>query len=471
MNRSMNVLSRGKQNWLKLAVVGLMVLFPLATTRAAAPEPQPPAQDRAAWMDEARFGMFIHWGIYSQLGRGEWVMNREKIPVAEYEKLAATFNPVKFNAEEWVRIAKDAGMRYIVITSKHHDGFAMFGSKVSPYNIVDATPFKRDPLKELAAACQKYGIRLGFYYSHAQDWHHPGGAISRGPWDPRQKGDFDTYFQKKALPQIRELLTGYGPVAVLWCDTPWQMTPEKARQITRLVRELQPATLINSRILYHGRDIPSLSPEQLSELRDIGVDFLSYGDRQIPANPFPDWHWETCMTLNRSWGYRADDHDWKTPATVIRMLVEVTSKGGSFLLNVGPTAEGVIQPEAVAILRQVGDWLKVNGESIYGAGRANLKSPAPAARAPRGRRGEGAAETGPDWLATARPGKLYIHLFRWPQEPFALKGVSGSVEKVSLLADPAHEPLRFQQDDDTVTVHLPPKALDDRDTVLCLELR
>ncbi len=433
------------------------------------------AEDRAAWMDEARFGMFIHWGLYAELGRGEWVMNREKIPVADYEKLAAKFNPVKFDADRWVQIAKRAGMKYIVVTSKHHDGFAMFGSKVTPYNIVDATPFKRDPLKELAAACQKQGIRLGFYYSHAQDWHYPGGAINRGAWDPAQKGDFDTYFRKKALPQIRELLTGYGPVAELWCDTPKNMTPEKARELIRLVRRLQPSTAVNSRILYSGRKIPRLTPAQLDELRDIGVDFLSYGDRQIPARPFPGWHWETCMTLNRSWGYRADDHDWKSPATVIRMLVEVTSKGGAFLLNVGPTAEGVIQPEAVAILARVGDWLKVNGESIYGAGPVSIKGAAPVKRALRGRRGRSRAknetEVGPDWLATGRPGKLYIHLFKWPSGSFTLSGVEGHVTKAYFLADPAKQPLKFTQTGDTLTVRLPSKPLVAEDTVLCLTLK
>ena len=457
-----------KANTITLLLGALWAACVTTTTAGA-------AEDRAAWMDEARFGMFIHWGLYAELGRGEWVMNREKIPVAEYEKLAAKFNPVKFDADQWVQIAKRAGMKYIVITSKHHDGFAMFGSKVTPYNIVDATPFKRDPLKELAAACQKQGIRLGFYYSNAQDWHYPGGAINGGAWDPAQKGDFHTYFHKKALPQIRELLTGYGPVAELWCDTPNSMTPEKARELIGLVRQLQPPTAVNSRILYSGRKIPRLTPEQLAELRDIGVDFLSYGDRQIPANPFPGWHWETCMTLNRSWGYRASDHDWKSPATVIRMLVEVTSKGGAFLLNVGPTAEGVIQPEAVAILAKVGDWLKVNGESIYGAGPVSIKGAAPAKRALRARRGRGRARNetadGPDWLATGRPGKLYIHLFKRPAGPFALSGVEGHVTKAYFLADPAKQPLKFTQTGEALTVRLPSKPLAAEDTVLCLTLQ
>ena len=459
-----------KENYLKLILIVLVTLFPLAATQALAAGPQASDSDRAAWMDQARFGMFIHWGLYAELARGEWVMNKEKIPVAKYEKLANKFNPVKFNADEWVKVAKDAGMKYIVITSKHHDGFAMFGSKASPYNIVDATPFKRDPLKELEAACKKQGIKLGFYYSDAQDWHYPGGAVNRGAWDPAQKGDFDTYFHKKALPQIKELLSGYGPVAELWCDTPTNMTPEKARELIKEVQEVQPTTVVNSRVLYNGRMIPKLDPEKLDELRNIGVDFLSYGDRQIPDNPFPVWHWETCMTLNRSWGYTANDNDWKTPETVIRQLVEVASKGGAFLLNVGPTVEGVIPAAAVTILGKVGDWLKVNGESIYGAMPVSINSGHQVKEAPQTRKDKGAKST-PDWLATGRSGKLYIHIFKWPAGPFVLSGVKGSVASAYLLADPAHKPIKVNQTGGSLAVHLPKKALDERDTVLCLTLK
>ena len=474
MKKPMTISPRMKQNRLELILIGLAVLFPLAAIPAVAATTQALNPDRTAWMDEAKFGMFIHWGLYAELARGEWVMNREKIPIAEYEKLAAKFNPVKFDADEWVKVAKDAGMRYIVITSKHHDGFAMFGSKVSPYNIVDATPFKRDPLKELAEACRKQGIKLGFYYSDAQDWHYPGGAVSRGAWDPAQHGDFDAYFRKQSLPQIRELLTGYGPVATLWCDTPVNMTPEKARTLIQEVREAQPATLVNSRVLYSGRTIETLTPAQLDELRDIGVDFLSYGDRQIPSHPFPGWKWETCMTLNRSWGYTANDHDWKTPAIVIRQLVEVVSKGGDFLLNVGPTAEGVIPAEAVTVLGKVGVWLKVNGEAIYGATPISFQGAASVKSAPKARNGKATnteTESVPDWLATGRPGKLYIHLFKWPDGPFVLPGVGGSVANAYLLADPAHKSVEFTQAGASLTVHLPEKALDNKDTVLCLTVK
>ena len=450
----------------KFILIGLIILSPIAVTHTLAAEIPSQKYDRAAWMDQAKFGMFIHWGLYSELARGEWVMNKEKIPVKEYEKLASKFNPVKFNADEWVKIVKDAGMKYIVITSKHHDGFSMFGSSVSSYNIVKATPFKRDPLKELQKACMKQGIKFGVYYSDAQDWHYPGGAINGGSWDPAQKGDFDTYFNNKALLQIKELLSGYGSIAELWCDTPNSMTPEKARELVKKVREVQPTTVVNSRVLYNGRAVAKLSSEKLDELREIGVDFLSYGDRQIPEKPIPGWHWETCMTLNHSWGYTEKDNNWKSPETVIRQLVEVSSKGGSFLLNVGPTAEGVIPGKAVDILSEVGDWLKVNGESIYGTKPVSIGTTNTVDETDSKDK-----KKSPDWLATGKDGKIYIHIFKWPAGKFKISGIKGSVKKAYMLADPKQNSVKFKQKENSITVFLTKKALDDKDTVLCLVLK
>ncbi len=462
------------------------ILFCLPLLALLAPlhaEPvQPQAEDRAAWMDDAKFGLFIHWGLYSELGSGEWLMCTRKIPVAEYEKNATKFNPVKFNADEWVTIAKNAGMKYIVITSKHHEGFAMFGSKVSPYNIVDATPFKRDPLKELAEACRKQGIKLGFYYSHSQDWHYPGGAASLrkgGSWDPAQKGDFNDYFHKLALPQIRELVTGYGPLAILWCDTPWYITPEMSKELVHTVRAVQPATLINSRIYNRDLNIETMTPEQSAVMRDIGVDYLCGGDRQIPLSS--KWkHWETCMTLNNSWGYRKTDHNWKTPSAVIHQLVTVVSRGGNFLLNVGPTGEGEFPAESVKTLTIVGDWLKIYGEAIYGATPVSLQPPSALKRRSRGKERAPAEDFVPkdnkleipqDWLATGRAGKVYIHLFKCPAGPLVLSGFKSQAAQAFLLADPTQKPLEFNQTGDTLTVHLPEKPLDDKDTVLCVTLK
>lgn len=238
-----------KTNIRTLAVAAsiLVLLICRSGGQQASVENKSVVPDRMAWWRDARFGLFIHWGIYSVPGRGEWLMNAEKIPVATYAKYAAQFNPDKFNAEEWVRMAKDAGMKYIVITAKHHDGFAMFKSEVSPFNIVDATPFKRDPLKELAAACEKEGIKLGFYYSQAQDWHHPGGASYGGPHDEAQKGDMTDYIRKIAQPQVKELLSNYGKVGIIWWDTPQDMSQERVDLMLEPLK-MQPGIIQNNRM-------------------------------------------------------------------------------------------------------------------------------------------------------------------------------------------------------------------------------
>ncbi len=457
----------------------------LAASAAGMAERLEQPTERAAWMDEAKFGMFIHWGIGAPLGSGEWVMQNQKIPVAEYAKLAGKFNPVKFNAEEWVKVAKDAGMKYIVITSKHHDGFAMFDSKASSFNIVDATPFKRDVMKELADACKKQGIKLGFYYSQAQDWHHAGGAIHRNePWDPAQDGDFQAYLNEISIPQIKELLTQYDP-ALIWFDTPWQMTSKEGYMIAEAVRATKPDTVMNSRLMYHGMQVTKLTEEQLAELQDMSIDYLSYRDRTIPQNsPWP--FWETCMTLNHSWGFNAKDENWKTPATVIRQLVEIVSKGGTFLLNIGPTGEGVIPGASVEILSEVGQWLKVNGEAIYGAEPTSLKGVGAlsadslkklkaqeemAVKTGATPRKKVEAEMVYDWLATGKEGRIFIHLFTWPNEPLVISGLEGTVAKAYLLADPEKKALQFSQTGDTFTVTLPETPIDDKDSVLCLNLK
>ena len=241
-----------------ILMFSLLVLSGAASlsTRAAQTAPARAADADAAkerrlrWFREAKFGLFIHWGLYAVPagewkgkpvpGIGEWIMNRAQIPVREYEKLAAQFNPVKFDADAWVRVAKDAGMRYIVITSKHHDGFALFHSKVSKYNAVDATPFKRDILKELSEACARQGMRLGFYYSQAQDWHEPNGAGNTWDFGPDDRKDYDQYLRDKAEPQVREILSNYGPVCLVWFDTPRMMTPERSQRFVDIVRSIQP---------------------------------------------------------------------------------------------------------------------------------------------------------------------------------------------------------------------------------------
>src|SRR4051794_36649035 len=376
--------------------VALMCGWAAVAQPGAKPLPAPKSQDeKMQWFREAKFGLFIHWGLYAIpagewkgqpiAGIGEWIMNRAQIPVKEYEQLATQFNPVKFNAEQWVQMAEDAGMKYIVITSKHHDGFAMFASKASKYNIVDATPFHRDPLKELSEACARHHIRLGFYYSQAQDWHEPNGAGNTWDFGPEDKKDFDQYLRAKAEPQVRELLTGYGPVALIWFDTPRMMTKERSQRFIDLLHTHQPDCLIDGRLGSAG-------------------DYRSMGDNKIPDTVVPG-DWEVPATLNHTWGYKKNDNDWKSPEDLVFKLVDIASKGGNYLLNVGPTAEGVIPQPSQDNLREAGRWLKINGEAIYGAAPTpfgdELAAPSPTEKDAIGKP-KFIAKT--DWRCTTRPG-------------------------------------------------------------------
>ncbi len=442
------------------------VITLVAMTRPVRAAGQMSQDEKMKWFREAKFGLFIHWGLYAvpagtwkgqQIpGIGEWIMNRAKIPVKEYEQLAGQFNPVKFNAEEWVQLAEDAGMKYIVITSKHHDGFAMYGSKVTKYNIVDATPFKRDPLKELAAACAKHNIRFGFYYSQAQDWHEPGGAGNTWDFPPDDEKDksgaYDKYLREKAEPQVKELLTGYGPVCLIWFDTPRMMTAERGRRFIDIVHTLQPACLIDGRLGSAG-------------------DYRSMGDNAIP-NQVVHEDWEVPATLNKTWGYKSYDNDWKTPEDLTFKLVDIVSKGGNYLLNVGPTAEGVIPQPSQDNLRAIGRWLKVNGESIYGAGATpfgeELGTPDPAGK--KDKKGNPLFKAKTDWRCTTKPGKLYIHLFKWPAGSFELPPIKEKVTKAYMLTDSQKQALTIKQNGQKWSISLPTTAPDKLDSVLVLEL-
>ena len=433
---------------------------------SAALAAQPPAQShdvRLQWFREAKFGLFVHWGLYAlpagvwkgiPFGNdvtGEWIMFHERIPVAEYEALAARFNPVKFNAEEWVRMVQNSGMKYIVITAKHHEGFAMYHSLVSKYNIYDATPFHRDPLQELAAACARHGIKLGFYYSQTVDWHEPNGMGNSWDFAPDKAKDFEQYLRTKSEPQMRELLTNYGPVCLIWFDM-GGLNAEQSQRFIDMVHELQPQCLINGRLGSAG-------------------DYRSMGDNEIPGVVL-DGDWDVPATLNETWGYKKFDTNWKPPQDVIFKLVDVASKGGNYLLNVGPTAEGDFPEEAQRHLRVVGDWLKVNGEAIYGAG-ATPFGPELGAYDPVKTDGQGKPLFLPKtaWRCTTRPGKLYLHLFDWPAGSFALDKMRGTVKKAYFLADAEHRPLKFQQQGEHLTIKLPAKAPFEMAPVVVLETR
>ncbi len=440
----------------------LALSVPAAAQPLPKPLPAPASQDaKMQWFREAKFGLFIHWGLYAIPagewkgqpipGIGEWIMNHAKIPVKEYEQLAGQFNPVKFNAEGWVKLAVDAGMKYMVITSKHHDGFAMYHSAVSKYNIFDATPFHRDPLKELAAACARHHIRFGFYYSQAQDWHEPNGAGNTWDFGPDNQKDFDQYLRSKAEPQVKELLTNYGPVCLIWFDTPRMMNVgDRAQRFIDIVHQLQPATLIDGRLGSAG-------------------DYRSMGDNAIP-HAVVEGDWEVPATLNHTWGYKKDDTDWKTPEDLTFKLVDIVSKGGNYLLNVGPTALGVIPQQSQDNLRAVGRWLKVNGEAIYGAGPTPFGEELGAVDNSRqDKNGRPLFVPATAWRCTTKPGKLYIHIFQWPSGPFELSGVNGKITRAFLLADAKHRPLEVTQTGGHVSVALPATAPGEIATVMVLE--
>lgn len=399
------------------------------------------ADSRLDWWREAKFGMFIHWGLYAipageWEGRrvpdiGEWIMYFARIPVADYEPLAQQFNPTQFDAAEWVSLAKQAGQKYIIITSKHHDGFCLFDSKLTDYDIIDATPFGRDPLKELAAECRKQGIKLGFYYSQTQDWHHPHGHGN--DWDyVEEEKDFAGYIEHYVKPQVREVLSNYGPIAIIWFDTPMRITEEQSQSLLEFCHQLQPDCLVSGRL---G-----------NALGDYGCT----ADNMIPSRPVSA-DWESPTTMNETWGYKKDDHDWKSTTVLIRKLVDIVSKGGNFLLNVGPKPDGTIPKPSIDRLLAIGEWLQVNGEAVYGTEPGPIQ--------------------GESWCrSTTKGDKTFLHVFEWPQGgKIKVADLGKRLAGAYLLGDPSRAALRVFEDQDGVVIVGPPEASDTIDTVVVLE--
>lgn len=388
----------------------LALLLAAAATLGAQPyTPTPENLKAREWFQDARFGLFIHWGVYSVLEDGEWVMNVRKMPVPEYEQLPPRFNPTKFNAAEWVSLAKAAGMKYITITSKHHDGFAMFATRQNKWNIVDATPFKRDPLKELAEECRKQGIKLFFYHSQL-DWHHPDyfprGRTGQTTGRP-ESGDFDRYLDFMDA-QLTELLTNYGPIAGIWFDGMWDKRDANWRidQTYRLIHRLQPAALVGSN--HHLKPFPG-EDFQMFEKDLPGKNTAGHSAESVIGTlPL-----ETCDTINKAWGYNAKDKSLKSTKDLIQYVVRAAGYGANFLLNVGPKPDGTIQEEFTVRLREVGNWMGAHGESIYST---------------RG------GPVGPrNWGVTTQTAtKVYVHVLDWQDELLAVPSL-GKVSNARLL--------------------------------------
>lgn len=415
----------------KLLLTGLVILGALLTAAPAAAEDLTKLRERAKWWTDARFGMFIHWGVYAVpadatnkdggYAAAEWYLTNKQMQLEDYMKFAPQFNPVHFDAREWVKTARDAGMKYIVLTSKHHEGFCMWDTKTTDWSIVRGTPYGKDPVKDLARECRRAGIRLCFYYS-IMDWHHPD-YLPRRPWEqetrPADGADMERYISYMKT-HLKELVEKYGPLGVLWFDGEWEptWTHEHGLDLYNYVRSLQPDILVNNRV-----DKGRAGMEGITMGAEFAGDFGT-PEQQIPATGFEDGRlWETCMTMNGSWGYAENDPNWKSSVQLIRNLVDIASKGGNFLLNVGPKADGTF-PEAVnERLADMGQWMKANGDSIYGTSANPLQG------LPHNVR------------CTQKGSTFYLHVFDWPEGPLDIQTINlapssarvlGTGEKVSV---------------------------------------
>ncbi|HEY2934111.1 MAG TPA: alpha-L-fucosidase [Acidobacteriota bacterium] len=429
----------------------------------SAKESQAERDRRMRWWRGAKFGMFIHWGLYAvpageYNGKrakdiGEWIMSWANIPRAEYEKFAARFNPVKFDAAEWARIAKGAGMKYVVITSKHHDGFSMYDSKISNYDIVDATPYRRDLMKALAAETKKQGLKFCFYYS-IMDWHHPSQYVDAPGKDPtaghrmtRMHPGGKEEYVKYMKAQLAELVKQYDP-AVLWFDGEWPdwWTEPDGKDLYRYVRSLKSEIIINNRVGKGRKGMQGLNKEDQEYAGDFGTP-----EQQIPPTGLHGIDWESCMTMNDTWGYKFYDDHWKSAEMLIRNLIDIASKGGNYLLNVGPTSEGVIPPPSVDRLAEMGRWMKVNGEAIYATTASPFKTQLAFGR------------------ATSKPDRVYLHVFKWPEGgALQVPAWGKSVKRAYLLAQPKSA-LKFTHASAGVSIELPKTAPDDIASVVVLE--
>ena len=424
-----------------------VILTLIVSGRLLAQSPQVPAERLAArtWFRDAKFGMFIHWGVYSQLGAGEWVMQNRGITADSYEWLASAFNPVRFDAREWVVLAKRAGVRYITITSRHHDGFSMFATKATRYNIVDWTPFHRDPLKELAEECRRQGLKLFFYYSQL-DWHHPDywprGNTGHATGRP-ESGDWNRYLDFMDQ-QLTELLTNYGPIGGIWFDGMWDK-PDADWRLERtyaLIHRLQPTALIVPN--HHKAPLPGEDVQTFEQ--DLpGANTAGFNTTSIGALPL-----ETSLTMNESWGFNITDKKFRSVRELVGYLVRAAGRDANLLLNIGPRPDGTIQPEAVARLDSLGAWFRTYGPSIYGTRGGPI--------APR-----------PWGVTTQRGDSVFVHLLDWSDGVLSIPAFGARIVRASMLGTVA--PVGVAQTDTAITLTMPVAADAEIDRVIVLETR
>ena len=412
--------------------------------------------ERMQWWRHDRFGMFIHWGLYAVpagewnggTDHAEWIRTTAQIPRDEYDKFLNQFNPVKFDAEKWVKMAKDAGMKYIVITSKHHDGFCLWDSDVTDYDVVESTPFKRDILDELNKACIKYDIKMCFYHS-IMDWHHPD-YLPRRNWEKWPVGDADyDKFVSYMKAQLKELITRYNP-HVIWFDGEWENTwnHERGIDLYNYVRSLKPDIIINNRVDKGRQGMQGMTKDD-SFAGDFGTP-----EQEIPATGVPGIDWESCMTMNGHWGWNKNDKGFKSSTDLIRKLVDIASKGGNFLLNIGPKPDGTFPQESIDRLHDMGQWMKVYGDSIYGT------TASPFQKLAWGRCTK---------KATKNKTLLYMHVFNWPSDrKLLVPGLRNKIEKAYSLAD--SKSISYKKNEDGVMLNLPEKPYNEIDSVIVLEV-
>ena len=443
---------------MKKTLRAIIVLLLVMSSSCNNEQVQVDGDDRMGWWRDARFGMFIHWGLYAvpagewqgTTNHAEWIRTTAQIPLDTYNGFVDQFNPVDFNADEWVRMAKDAGMKYIVITSKHHDGFCLFDSEHTDFDIM-STPFKRDILKELSDACSEQGLSMCWYHS-IMDWHHPD-YLPRRKWETERSAEgaeYDRYVEYMKN-QLAELTGNYGKIGVLWFDGEWEdtWTHERGLDLYNYVRDLQDDIIINNRVDKGRQGMQGMTKE--GEFKgDFGTP-----EQEIPDTGLPGVDWETCMTMNNHWGYNKYDDNWKSEKDLIQKLVDIASKGGNFLLNVGPKADGTFPQESIDRLTAIGDWMDIYGESIYGT------SASPFSNLEWGRC------TVKD---TGRNTRLYLHIFDWPSDgKLELPVIENKIRGAYIMDGMVKT--GFIAEDDRIVIDLPELAPDDYCPVVILDVK